>query len=154
MGVTESHLLALLGETLAGDDAEWMPGKSRTRLAPGLDNGFLMDDRSGLAGLPALADDRRLPGPRAAGRSPAQEDRRGGNRPLPGTSDVVDAAASTILAGVGGGGGVTSARAQQKGAVPFASPSPRPGVGEGRGDGEAKGTHARLMGVYTKPVPD
>ncbi len=43
MGVTESHLLALLGETLAGDDAEWMPGKSRTRLAPGLDNGFLMD---------------------------------------------------------------------------------------------------------------
>ena len=43
MGVTESHLLALLGETLAEDDAEWMPGKSRTRLTPDLDNGFLMD---------------------------------------------------------------------------------------------------------------
>ena len=43
MGVTESHLLALPGDTLAGDDAEWMPGKSRTRLAPDLDNGFLMD---------------------------------------------------------------------------------------------------------------
>ena len=44
MGVTESHLLAISGDTLAGDDAEWMPGKSRTRLAPDLDNGFLMDD--------------------------------------------------------------------------------------------------------------
>jgi hypothetical protein len=43
MGVTESHLLALSGDTLAEDDAEWMPGKSRTRLAPDLDNGFLMD---------------------------------------------------------------------------------------------------------------
>ena len=43
MGVTESHLLALLGETLAEDDAEWMPGKSRTRLTPDLDNGFFMD---------------------------------------------------------------------------------------------------------------
>ena len=28
-----SHLLALPGDTLAEDDAEWMPGKSRTRLA-------------------------------------------------------------------------------------------------------------------------
>ena len=43
MGVTESHLLALSGDTLAEDDAEWMPGKSRTRLAPDLDKGFLMD---------------------------------------------------------------------------------------------------------------
>ena len=43
MGVTESHLLALPGDTLAEDDAEWMPGKSRTRLTPDLDNGFLMD---------------------------------------------------------------------------------------------------------------
>ena len=43
MGVTESHLLALPGDTLAEDDAEWMPGKSRTRLAPDLDKGFLMD---------------------------------------------------------------------------------------------------------------
>ena len=43
MGVTESHLLALSGDTLAEDDAEWMPGKSRTRLTPDLDKGFLMD---------------------------------------------------------------------------------------------------------------
>jgi hypothetical protein len=43
MGITESHLLAFPGDTLAKDDAEWMPGKSRTRLAPDLDNGFLMD---------------------------------------------------------------------------------------------------------------
>ena len=43
MGVTESHLLALPGDTLAEDDAEWMPGKSRTRLTPDLDKGFLMD---------------------------------------------------------------------------------------------------------------
>ena len=31
------------GETLAADDAEWMPGESRTRLTPDLDEGFLMD---------------------------------------------------------------------------------------------------------------
>ena len=35
--------MALPGDTLAEDDAEWMPGKSRTRLTPELDNGFLMD---------------------------------------------------------------------------------------------------------------
>ena len=43
MGVPESHLLALPGETLAEDDAECMPGKPRTRLTPDLDNGFLME---------------------------------------------------------------------------------------------------------------
>ena len=43
MGVTESHLLALPSDAFAEDDAEWMPGKSRTRLTPDLDNGFLMD---------------------------------------------------------------------------------------------------------------
>ena len=43
MGVAESHLLALCGDTLTTDDAEWMPGESRNRLAPDLDNGFLMD---------------------------------------------------------------------------------------------------------------
>ena len=51
MRVTESHLLALPGETLAEDDAEWMPGKSRTRLTPELDNGFLMDAPATSAGV-------------------------------------------------------------------------------------------------------
>src|SRR5262249_26840404 len=40
-------------------DAEWMFGKSRTRLAPGLDNGFLMDvgpPRAGCFGLRAYVD--------------------------------------------------------------------------------------------------
>src|SRR6516162_10937000 len=51
----------------SADDAEWMSGKSRARLAPGLDRGFLMDvgpPRAGHFRLRAHVDltDARRPG--------------------------------------------------------------------------------------------
>jgi len=76
MGVTGSHLLALPGDTLAGDDAEWMPGKSRTRLAPDLDNGFLMD-----ASVPPTAELGYVHF-RASVKSPACTSRTRANWPL------------------------------------------------------------------------
>jgi hypothetical protein len=44
-GVNGSNRILLSWRSAVADDAEWMSGKSRDRLAFGLDRGFLMDVR-------------------------------------------------------------------------------------------------------------
>ena len=42
-GVNGSNRITHSWRSATADDAEWMSGKSRTRLAPDLDRAFLMD---------------------------------------------------------------------------------------------------------------